>query len=308
MILTITLNPCVDKSTVVEKFEPDHKLRCTDIKNEPGGGGINVSKALKRLDTSSVALFPAGGHNGNMLCSLLRNENLVFHAIETHSETRENWIIFETSTQKQFRLTFPGREINEEKADQIIDQAQTFSASWIVASGSLPPGLPDDMFAKIADFANAAGSRSIIDTSGNPLKALKGRNCFLIKPNAGELGKLLNREWLKKEDIPEAARQLIADQYAENIAVSMGAEGAWLVNSDESFFVKAPYVEKKSTVGAGDSMVAGMVYQLQKGGTMKEAICFGVACGSAATMNEGTRLFDKADAEKLYTEIRNEHY
>ncbi|MBK6935566.1 MAG: hypothetical protein IPH18_00730 [Chitinophagaceae bacterium] len=103
-----------------------------------------------------------------------------------------------------------------------------FLLCGLFASGSLPVGIPDDIFGRMAEMANASGSRCVVDTSGAALKALKGKKCFLIKPNAGELGKLLGIEWLQKDDVPEAARQLIADQYAENIAVSMGAEGAGL--------------------------------------------------------------------------------
>ena len=114
MILTITLNPCIDKSSTVGLLKPESKLRCTEVLNEPGGGGINVSKALKKLESSSVALFPAGGHNGNMLCSLLKEEGILFHAVDTKVETRENWIILETSANNQYRFTFPGREVVED--------------------------------------------------------------------------------------------------------------------------------------------------------------------------------------------------
>lgn len=303
MILTVTLNPCIDKSSRVEKLKPESKLRCAEVVNEPGGGGINVSKALQKLETTSVALFPAGGHNGNMLCSLLKEEGIVYHAVDTRVETRENWIVLETSTNNQYRFTFPGREVMEDTIRALVDHIRAFSPSFVVASGSLPPGLPDYFYGLIVKNAAAVGAKCIVDTSGPALQALKGKHAFLIKPNIGELCKMLNVEWLDKEEVPDAAQQAIRDGFAEIMVISMGALGAWLVSSEKRYFVEAPPVEKKSTVGAGDSMVAGITYSLQKGKSLREAIQFGVACGSAATMNDGTQLFNRADAERLYTII-----
>ncbi|MCX6317606.1 MAG: 1-phosphofructokinase family hexose kinase [Bacteroidetes bacterium] len=304
MILTITLSPCIDKSTTVPVFKPEAKLRCTEVVNEPGGGGINVSKALQKLECPSVALFPAGGHNGNMLCSLLKEQGILFHAVDTKVETRENWIVLETSVNNQFRFTFPGRTILEETVKSLVEQIRSFTPSYVVASGSLPAGLPDYFYGLIVKNAAAVGARCIVDTSGAALQALKGKHAFMIKPNIGELCQMLNTEWLDMSEVPAAAQQAIADGFAEIIVVSMGHRGAWLVTGTESYFAAAPDVPKKSTVGAGDSMVAGITWFLQKGKSLQEAIRFGVACGSAATMNDGTQLFNKADAERLYEQIK----
>lgn len=306
MILTITLNPCIDKSSTISTLKPESKLRCTEVVHEAGGGGINVSKALKKLDATSIALFPAGGHNGNMLCSLLKEEGILFHAVDTKVETRENWVVTETSTNDQFRFTFPGREVLESTIKTLVDQIRSFSPNFVVASGSLPPGLPDYFYGLIVKSAGAVGAKCIVDTSGPALQALKGKNAYLIKPNIGELCKMLNIEHLEKDEVDDAAQQAIIDGYAELIAVSMGPEGAWLVSRDKKYYCKAPAVEKRSTVGAGDSMVAGMTYQLQKGSPLREVIRFGVACGSAATMNTGTQLFKPEDVQQLYATINEQ--
>ncbi len=300
MILTVTLNPCIDKSSNMEKLKPDSKLRCTEVVNEPGGGGINVSKALKKLEVASVALFPAGGHNGNMLCSLLKEEGILFHAVDTKVETRENWVMLDESTNNQYRFTFPGREVQQDTIVTLVDHIRGFSPAYVVASGSLPPGLPDYFYGLIVKQSKAVGAKCIVDTSGPALQALKGKGAYLIKPNIGELCKMLEVEWLDKEEVPDAARQAIKDGYAELIAISMGPLGAWIVSQEEQYFAQAPEVPKRSTVGAGDSMVAGMTHMLQQGRSLQEVISFGVACGSAATMNEGTQLFNKDDAERLY--------
>ena len=304
MILTITLNPCIDKSTMAGVLAPESKLRCTELINEAGGGGINVSKALKQLDIASTALFPSGGHNGNMLCDLLKKQEIAFHAINSEVETRENWIVLESGSNHQFRFTFPGKAVQEDVIIKLVDQIRLFSPSFVVASGSLPPGLPDYFYGLLIKTANAAGAKCIVDTSGTALEAIKDKRAFLIKPNIGELSRLLKREKINKNEVDDAAAQLIQNGYAEIIVVSMGAEGAWLVSESEKYFVPAPPIEKKSTVGAGDSMVAGITYAIQKNLSLKESLQWGVACGSAATMNAGTQLFRKEDVFRLYNLIQ----
>lgn len=307
MILTITLNPCIDKSSVVDKIKPESKLRCTDVVHEPGGGGINVSKALQKLNVDSIALFPSGGHNGSMLQSLLKKENISFEAVDTKVETRENWIVLESSSNSQYRFTFPGQPVESKAIEDLIDTIRSFAPTFVVASGSLPPGLPDHFYGLIVKTAHAVGAKCIVDTSGPALQAIKGKKAYLIKPNNHELAKMLNLEEIQNNEVADAAQQAVRDGFAEVMVVSMGPDGAWLVTADKRYFAEAPPVEKRSTVGAGDSMVAGVTYQLQRGATLREALQFGVACGSAATMNYGSQLFKADDARRLFEIIRQKH-
>lgn len=305
-ILTVTLNPAIDKSTIVPGLQPESKLRCTDVLNEPGGGGINVSKALKKLGLTSVALFPSGGHNGEMLKGLLTEEEIVFIATDTTVETRENWVVLDQDTNNQYRFTFPGRTFEEQAVKDMIENIRSFSPEYVVASGSLPPGLKDYFYGLIVKAADSVGAKCIVDTSGPALQALKGRHVYLIKPNISELCKMLNIEHLENDQVPDAAQQAVRDGFAEVVVVSMGPDGAWMVTADKRYFAKAPPVEKKSTVGAGDSMVAGITYMLQQKQPLKQALNFGVACGSAATMNDGTQLFNPEDVQRLYEAINLE--
>src|SRR5918993_665547 len=302
-ILTVTLNPAIDKSTVAAVMKPDSKLRCADILNEPGGGGINVSKALKKLGIPSVALFPAGGYNGEMLKSLLSAEDIAFQSVNSSVETRENWVVLESETNDQYRFTFPGRPIEEQVVRDLVETIRSFSPSLVVASGSLPPGLPDYFYGLIVKTAASVGAKCIIDTSGPALQALQGKNVYMIKPNINELCRMLSLDSLDKFEVPDAAQQAVRDGFAEVIVVSMGPEGAWMVTAEKKSFSAAPQVEKRSTVGAGDSMLAGISYMLQQDESLKQALNFGVACGSAATMNEGTQLFNLDDVHRLYAEI-----
>lgn len=303
-ILTVTLNPCIDKSSSVGRLVPESKLRCSEVVHEAGGGGINVSKALKKLSMESVALFPAGGHNGNMLRDLLAGDGIDFRSVDTAVETRENWIVLENETNNQFRFTFPGKAVEEKTIRALIDEIRAFAPQYVIASGSLPPGLPDHFYGLIIKTARSVGARCIVDTSGNALQAMENKGAYLIKPNRNELTRMLNRDHLEEDEIDDAARQVVENGYAEIVVVSLGSKGAWLVSADEKYYVDAPHVEKRSTVGAGDSMVAGIVYALHKDATLKEALRFGVACGSAATMNDGTQLFQEQDVRQLLLQMK----
>lgn len=302
-ILTITLNPSIDKSTTVEKIEPDSKLRCSAVKNEAGGGGINVSKALKELGVDVVTLFPAGGNNGQMLITILRKEGIDSNVIEVEQETRENFMVVESASGKQFRFIMPGEPAEEAVLKNVLAFIRGHQFDYIVASGSILPGLPTDAYAQIAEAANDSGARLVLDTSGEALKLAVQKKVFMLKPNIGELAKLSDIKWLETDHVEQTAKKLIDKGLSELIAVSMGKDGALLVTREETHRVAVPEVEKKSTVGAGDSMVAGMVYMLSTNKPVSEVIRFGVACGTAATMNPGSELFHKSDAEGLFERL-----
>ena len=305
LIITITMNPAIDKSARVDKLVPEAKLRCTAVKNEPGGGGINVSKALNRLGMGSTAIFPAGGHNGNMLQDLLKNEKISFSAIPVTGETRENFIILEISTNNQYRFNIQAAALSETEAGHCLETVSNLypKPSIIVASGSLPGGIPPGFYAELAKWAASQSARFILDTSGTPLHLAVNESIYLLKPNLSELRQLTGMNDLTKADVVTAAQQLINRHNIEMIVVSLGAEGAVLITREYHEYVAAPEVKKQSTVGAGDSMVAGMVYMLALQKSPVEMIRFGVACGTAATMNPGTELFHLADVKKLYEQL-----
>jgi 6-phosphofructokinase 2 len=298
-IVTLTVNPAVDKSTHIDRLIPEQKLRCDAPRFDAGGGGINVSKAIKRLGGKSTALFTAGGPSGQLLQNLLKQEEIDTQVVETEQWTRENFIVAETSTNAQYRFGMPGASLKEAETQAVLDALASSEANYVVASGSLPPQMDDNFYEKVAAISKKMGARLILDTSGEPLRAACDEGVFLLKPNIGELENLVGAKDLQMDEVDEAARTLIGDGKCEVVIVSMGPKGAILVTKDLCEHVPAPPVQKRSTVGAGDSMVAGMTWALTQELSYSEMLRWGVACGSAATMNEGTQLFLRADVERL---------
>lgn len=303
-IVTLTLNPALDKSTEVPHLVAEQKLRCSSFRLDAGGGGINVSKAIRRLGGDSVAVFPAGGHNGKLVQDLVEQEGVRIQVLEVKGETRENISVLETSKGAQYRFTLPGLPISENQAEQCLEIIKKLSPDYLVASGSLPPGLPENYFEHVAVFAKGIGARFILDTSGKALKAAAETGLFLLKPNLAELSALAGVEKLEITDVDNAALKIIHEGSCEVVVVSLGAQGALLVTREGFEHIPAPLVKRQSTVGAGDSMVAGMVWALGEGKSFKEMAQIGVACGTAATMNPGTELFHASDVWKLLDWIK----
>lgn len=300
-IVTITFSPCIDKSTSVPALIPEKKLKCSLPKLEPGGGGINVARAIKKLGSEAIAIFPSGGYTGKFFNHLLEQENIASVIIDTVNETRENFIVLDEADNKQYRFGLPGTELFEDEWKQCLREAEQIqNAAFIIASGSLPPGVPADIYAQLSRIAKKNNAKFIVDTSGEALKQASEEGVYLLKPNLGELSTLAGREKIGIEEVEEVAKGLIHKNCAEVIVVSLGQEGAMLLTKDETHRVKPPQVERKSTVGAGDSMVAGIVYSLSLGRSLKQALLYGVACGTAATMNPGTELCRKEDADELF--------
>ncbi|MBL7807944.1 MAG: 1-phosphofructokinase family hexose kinase [Saprospiraceae bacterium] len=309
-IVTLTLNPALDKSTEVDQMIPEQKLRCSPMRLDAGGGGINVSKAIRKLGGETVAVFPCGGHNGNILCDLLHHDGIVVKTVPVDGEVRENVSVRDKSTNAQYRLTMPGLELSENDADQCLAVIGSLKPEYIVASGSLPPGLRDTYFEKVAAFAKSINARFILDTSGKALQAAADEGLYLLKPNLSELSALSGIPNLEMHQVDDAAMEIIRLGKCEIVVVSLGPQGALLVTPQGIEHIPAPTVKKQTTVGAGDSMVAGMVWALSNGKTLREVGRIGVACGSAATMNTGTELFKAADVWRLveWIETYGERY
>jgi 6-phosphofructokinase 2 len=301
MIATLTLNPAIDKSTSVAQLVPEKKLRCTGMIVEAGGGGINISKAIAILNEKSKAVFTCGGINGKLLLELLHKDSLETIPVQIESDTRESIVVTETSTNKEYKFIVPGPTLDEKALSEIKSAINNLKdVSFLVCSGSLPPGVPDHFLAGIAAIAKQKRIKFIVDTSGPPLKNSVTQGVYLIKPNMSELNFLAGTKYLEANEIEEAANRIISSGHCEVIVVSMGPSGAMLVNKSLRKRFPAPLVKKQSTVGAGDSMLAGIVWMLEQNKSLEDAVRFGIACGTAATVNKGPQLFKKEDAFRFY--------
>lgn len=304
-IITITLNPALDKSTYVNHVQPEKKMRCKNPFFEPGGGGVNVSRAIKKLGGSSCAWFLAGGPSGEKLCELLRNEGVNFKAIKIKNWTRENLMVMEETSGNQFRFGMPGPEVTEEEWKQLLIWLEELKddelPKYVVASGSLPPGVPEDFYLQVAEIANRRGFRLVVDTSGNALIKAAGAGVYLLKPNMQELPTLIGKEEVSALEQEQIAKQVLSEGKCQVLVVSLGPRGAMLVTKEGNIsYVVSPAVKQQSAVGAGDSMVAAMVLSLMKGCSLDEMVRYGVAAGTAATMTPGSELCKKEDTEEIY--------
>lgn len=304
-IVTLSMNPSIDISSSVEHVIADRKLRCKPSSYEPGGGGINVSRAIQRLGGNSSALYPAGGTFGQMLQNLLDQEGIPHYPIQIEESTRETFMILEESSGRQFRFGMPGPTLRETEWKRCLGTlvALDLKPNYVVASGSLSPGVPENFYAQLAQITSEFGARLIVDTSGEPLRFASQAEVYLLKPNMNEMQNLVGREIQNELELEETARELVEKGHSEVMIISLGAGGALMVSKDGCEHVRAPTVPIKSRVGAGDSMVAGMVLSLANGKSLVDAVRFGVAAGAAAVMTPGTELCRREDTEQLYQQI-----
>lgn len=305
-IVTITFNPAIDKSTTISTLIPEKKLKCSPPVFEPGGGGINVARAIKKLGGNATAIYLAGGYPGKFLTQLLDEEHVPSIVIETAHHSRENLIVLDISSNLQYRFGMPGPVTNENEWRRVLEEIEKMNdVRFIVASGSLPSGVPKDIFARIAGISKKKKAKFIVDTSGEALQDAVNEGVYLLKPNLSELSSLAHKEELNGNEVEEVAKNLIEKGKCEVVVVSLGAAGAILVTKDLVHHITPPPVKKNSTVGAGDSMLGGIVLSLSEKKSLLEAVQYGVACGTAASMSYGTQLCRLSDAEKLYREIRS---
>ena len=300
-IVTLTMNPALDIATSTERVEPAHKLRCTEPCYDPGGGGINVARALHALGGEAAAVFPVGGPAGEMIRDMLVQEGVAHHPIAVDGFTRESLAVEERATGNQFRFILPGPEISERDQQRCLDQLALLAAGarFIVASGSLPLGVPQNFYVPVASLAQSLGKPLILDTSGEALRESRG-GLYLMKPSLRELQDLVGREIRTEREQERAAMDMIALGRCGIVVVSLGSEGALLATADGTERYPPILVETKGTVGAGDSMLAGIVLSLSRGLLLRQAVSYGMAAGAAALLGFGTALCRRADVERLY--------
>jgi 6-phosphofructokinase 2 len=280
-----------------------HKLRSSESRRDPGGGGINVARVMKRLGADVTAIYPAGGTLGLLLRQLVDKEGISQVAIPITAETREDFTVNERVTGFQYRFVVPGPSLTEHEWHACLSRFTALSAHtrFVVCSGSLPPGVPDDFYRRVVEATRRAGRQMIIDSSGAPLKVALAGGVYLVKPSLTELRDLFGAALDIRADQIKACRVLIEKQHAEIVALTLGEQGAILVTRDRVVRARALTTEPKSVVGAGDSFLGAMIWAL--GHALDEAFRDGVAAGSAALLMPGTELCQREDIERLVKHV-----
>jgi 6-phosphofructokinase 2 len=299
-VATLTLNPAIDSACEAERVFPTHKVRTHGERYDPGGGGINVARVLARLGENVEVVYLGGGATGALLDDLLTERGLVRHRIAIHDQTRMSLTVFERETGKEFRFVPEGPLLAESEWSAALDHCAALEQGWLVASGSLPRGTPEDFYARLARRMQARGTRLVLDTSGPALAAaLEEGGLHLVKPSQGEFEALIGRKLASPQEIGEAAMTFVRAGKTAHFAVTLGHEGAVLAHAGGVLIRPGAPVAVKSATGAGDSFTAGMVHGFLQGEDAAGAFVWAMAAGTAAVLTPGTGLCDPADVRRL---------
>ena len=307
-ILTLTLNPALDVTTTTHQLQPRRKLRCSLPIYDAGGGGVNVSRAIKVLGGDSTALVALGGSTGEQYRQILEAAAIAHEIVPAVGETRFSLTVMEEASHEHFRFVLPGPVQDAATAETLVERvlaAVDRGHEWIVASGSLPPGLPDDTYARLARHARAAGAKFIVDSAGPALGAVLEAHPHVVRLNHFEAQELVGGD----DPIAAAAAlpdQLVASGVADIVIVTIGDDGAIVATPTERFRVRSPKVPVTSTVGAGDSFVGAMALGFARHWPLERTVSYAVAAAAAAVMTPATELCRREDVDRLVAECRVE--
>ena len=310
-VATITMNPSIDLFAETERLVENGKTRCHDTSNEPGGGGINVARNLHRFGVDVVAILTAGGLHGKMLKHILEREAFSCQCIDISDETRQSLAVTEKASGKLFHLVFPGPELQESEWQQCLDTLETLQPTpdYLVLSGSLPGGVPDNFYGTLARSAVDRGTRVILDTSGKALSSSAGKGIYLAKLNFGEFSELGYSGSGEYSEILEAMGKMVDEGLADNLIVTLDADGALLASSAaEKLHARPPKTQVVSHVGAGDSFVSVLLYQLDSGKTMARAFPYGVAAAAAKVSTPGNQLMDLEKVKPIVKKVTTQEF
>jgi len=305
MIATVTLNPCLDRTITVHQLVVDETTRWTGTHLYAGGKGIDVSRAIHEMGGRTTAYGFVGGPDGRILEILLDKEGVPFSFTPIEQETRTNFIVTETSTSHQTRIDAPGPRILKKELERFIAKLRRIypSPDLMVIGGSVPPGIPVNIYYDLVMEAKGYGIRTIVDSEGQWLEEGIRASPYLVKPNVREAEELLKVELSTEEAIINGALELI-EMGIEVVVISRGKDGIIAATKERIIKAVPPPVKVRSAVGAGDCAIAGLALKLAYGEPLVEACRLAVAMGSAAVLTPGTELCHKTDVEKLLPQIK----
>lgn len=304
MIYTLTLNPAIDRELTIKEVQFDAVLSAVHSQVDFGGKGFNVSRLLRSMDVSSTALGFVGGHAGEQLREGLHALGIATDFVSIPGETRTNISIVTEQHDHYLKVNEKGPWVDEAKQQELLEKVAALAKAgdWWVLAGSVPPGVPASYYAQIIEILNQHQAVCILDTTGESLRLGCAVKPFLVKPNAEEVNKLTDLPVGTTEQIAVAAAAL-QTMGAQHVVVSLGKDGALLRTANETWLVRSPKIQEKNPIGAGDSMVGGMVWALSQGLSLKEALGWGAASGAATASLSGTEVGSRALIETLYQQV-----
>ncbi|MBN2462710.1 MAG: 1-phosphofructokinase [Dehalococcoidia bacterium] len=307
MIATVTLNPSLDKIVTVEKLVVDEANRWTSLRRDPGGKGINVSRVVHKLGGETIAYGFIGGFAGETLKHLLKQDEVPFKFTPIEGEIRSNFIITDLKTHRQTRIDAPGPQIHKYELGKLTQKVTHIKPKpdFLVFAGSVPPGVPADIYRQLIEKVKNSGIKTVLDSDNQWLKEGIVAKPNIIKPNVHEAEELLGTHLKDEAAIIEAVKTL-ANQGIEIAIISRAKDGLIAASEGKILKVTPPQVEISSTVGAGDSTIAGLVLKLNQGHEIGEACRWAAAAGTAATLTPGTELCRREDVERLLPQVKVE--
>jgi len=307
MIYTLTLNPAIDRELTVAEVQFDAVLSAVKSQVDFGGKGFNVSRLLRSLGMPSTALGFVGGRTGDRLKHGLQALDIGTDFVSIPSETRTNISIVTPEHDHYIKVNEKGPLVDEPKQRELLDKIASIAAAgdWWVLAGSLPPGVPDSFYAQIIEILDVHQAISILDTTGESLRLGCEAKPFLVKPNAEETQKLTGLPVDTVSQIAVAAMEL-RKMGAQNVVISLGKKGALLQTPECSWLIHSPKIKEKNPIGAGDSMVGGLVWALSQGYPLKESLGWGAASGAATASMSGTEVGSRTLIEELFQQVTYE--
>jgi 1-phosphofructokinase family hexose kinase len=309
MIYTVTLNPALDRTLTVERIAFDEMVRATASRVDPGGKGFNVSRALAALGMESVALGFVGGAPGGLIGRRLNEAGIATDLVPVTGETRTNTVVVEAATARYVKVNEAGPAVGEQEVAALLDRVRgrvQAGDAW-VPSGRLPPGAPPDLYAQLVGLVRERGARAFLDASGEPLRLGCAARPYLVKPNVAEAEETWGGRIQGDGDVHRAAAFFLR-QGVELVALSLGAGGLLLSSAERAVRAAPPAVEVRNPVGAGDALLAGVVWALERGLGLEEVARWGVAAGTAAALREGVAAGARAEVEVLYEQTGVEEW
>jgi 6-phosphofructokinase 2 len=305
MIATVTLNPSLDRTVTVEELVMDEANRWTSLRRDPGGKGINVSRVIHELGGETVAYGFIGGIDGETLKHLLQQQGVPFDFTPIKGEIRSNFIITDLATHHQTRIDAPGPHIMRHELQKLVQKVKHISPKpdFLVFAGSVPPAVPADIYRQLIEAAKNNGIKTVLDSDNKWLKEGIKAKPNVIKPNVHEAEELLGKHLRSEAAIVKALKTLV-DRGIEVAVISRGKDGLIAANGERILKAIPPQVEVRSTVGAGDSTIAGLVLKLNEGLAIDEACRWAVAAGTAAALTPGTELCRREDVVKLLSKVK----